>query len=427
MVEEGSALHGSSETIPAAPGSGSGMRRVVSGGPAAGGYRLPRTVPAQAVVIRRWALCLLGSDAGPSPALHAAALGCAPAAWDLFLRVERCSIALQRHLDAGGGWAGLPEPVARLIRGHAAHELMRSLSAKAQLKQIGRVAAERGWMVLVLKGGAAVADGEFIHLGDLDILVEAERIGEVEAAFAELGYAPQGDATSYHLAPQVQANAIEIEVHRALADGSDLSTFRAAALPVAGEPGLWRLGGADHLRLLLRHSTGNHPERAGRIRELLLLGHALRTASAAEIAEVEAGLAVEPRGETMRAVLVLARALYNQNVTDDPFESLALRVYVLFHHLLWLGEGRYGLQLLARTALLVALGYGSWRVVWDKISSSPMRTVSRHAVLGWLDRRARPLAGLGRRLLALLSFGAVLTGTVVVDAVARLTAPRRST
>jgi len=386
----------------------------------------PRTIPAQALLVRRWALQLLGTTTGPSAALRAAAFRCDPAAWDLFLRIERCAIALQRRLEAGDGWGELPGAVQSLIRSYAGDELMRALSAKAQLRQLSRIAAREGWMVLVLKGGAAVATGEFIHLGDLDILVEDERIGEVEAALAGLGYVAQGDATSYHLAPQVQANAIEIEVHRALPDGSGLADFRAAARPIEGEPGLWRQGGADHIRLLLRHATGSHPERAGRLRELLLLGHALRTATPDEIAEVEAGLAAEPRGETMRAIIGLARALNDRSYAADPFEPLALRVYILFYRFLRLGDGRFGLQLLVRAAQLLANGFGAWRAVYAKIASSPMRTVSRHTVLDWLDRRARPLAALGRRLLASLSFGAVLACAVVVDATARLTAPRRT-
>lgn len=423
-VEEGAGRGAGHAAGSAAPEPGNGA--ALSSEERTGGRepRRPGTIPAQALYLRRWALQLLGAEAGPSPALRELAARSEPAAWDLFLRVERCALALQRRLDATGGWTDLPKAASKLIRGYAAGELMRALSAKAQLRTVGRLAAERGWTVMVLKGGVAVAAGDFLHLGDLDILVEADRIGEVEAALAGLGFEAQGDATSYHLAPQVIANAIEIEVHRSLQDGSGLDEFSAAALPLEGEPTLWRQGGADHLLFLIHHSTNHHAERAGRIRELLLIGHALRTASPAEIAEVEAGLAAEARGETMRAVLDVARALNGRSYTSDPFEPLVLRVYILFNHFLGLSESRFGLQILARAAQLVASGFGAWRAVYAKIRASPMRTISQHAALAWLDRRARPLAELGRRLLGWLSFGAVLAIALAVDVAARLTSPR---
>lgn len=385
------------------------------------------TVPAQALLLRGWALHLLGTAAGPSPALWAAATRCEPAGWDLFLKIEHCAVALQRRLDADGGWHLLPKPASKLIRSYAVGELFRALSARAQLRTVARLAEQHGWTVMVLKGGVAVAAGELLHLGDLDILVEADRIEEVEAALGRLGFEAQGDATSYHLAPQVMPNALEIEVHRSLSDGTSVDDYRAAAVPLEGEQALWQLGGADHLRFLLRHSTGSHAERTGRLRELLLLGHALRTAHPAEITEVEVGLAAEPRGNTMRAVLDLARALNEQDYTSDPFEPLVLRVYILFHRFLWLSEGRFGLQLLARMTQLVSSGSGAWRAVFAKIRASPMRTISQHPLLSGLDRRARPLADLARHLLGLLSFGAVVACAIVVDITARLTPRHRVT
>lgn len=407
-----------------------GLKGEGIGGPAADAtsstsLRRPGTIPAQALILRRWALQLLGTEPGPSLPLREAAAAVSPEAWDLFLRVERCALALQRLLDATGGWDDLPKSARKMIRGHAAGDLMRALSAKAQLRVFGRLAVERGWGVMVLKGGVSVASGEFLHLGDLDLLVEEAKLGEVESAFVELGYEAQGDATSYHLAPRAVEHAIEIEVHRSIDDGSGFESFRDAALPIEGEPGILRMGGADHLRLLLRHSSGNHPERAGRIRELLLLGHALRTASPGEIAEVEAGLAGEPNGERMRAILDLARAFEAREFESDPFGAMVFRAYILFHHFLWLGKGRFGILVLASATRFVGSGRGGWREVYTRLLESPMRTFSRYTALDRLDRIARPVADLGRRLVGLLTFGAVSAITLSVDVVARATRPRR--
>src|SRR5688500_4794971 len=133
------------------------------------------TACAEALALRRWALHVLWGAPVPPEVVRAVA-GCSPAGWELFLGVERCALPLGRALSPGQ----TPPAAAELLQAHTLAELQRVLGARAQLRTFAAAAAERGWRVVVLKGGAALAGGSPpLDLVDVDLLVPRETAGEV--------------------------------------------------------------------------------------------------------------------------------------------------------------------------------------------------------------------------------------------------------
>lgn len=381
---------------------------------------------AQAICLRDWALHLLGTVDGPPDWLWEAAQLCHARSWELFLRLERCALALQTRLDSGGGWTRLPEAAAAVIRSRATDELQRVLSARAQIRTVARLAAKHGWKVLVLKGGVAAAAGELIDLGDVDILVEPERIAEVAAALDQLGFERHGldHASPHHLAARAQPNGLHIEVHHSLKGGPGLDAFLSAAVPLSGEPALSRQGTVDHLRYLLHHATYQHPERTGRIRDLLLVGHALRSASPTEVALVEAEfLESEQVGrdiDSVRAMLRLARALEERAFQgSDPHRGVALRSYILFGRRWWFTSSRGGMQILVYAARIAVRGRRHWLDEYHHLRAHRMNTISANRFFVRLERRAPLLAGAARQLLRLLTFTAAMTYALITEIEAR--------
>src|SRR3989441_8698555 len=93
--------------------------------------------------------------------------------WDVFLRTERCALALKARIAAAE--REVPEPVETA----ATRELQRILSARGQLLRIGQLAAAHGIPAIVLKGGvAALLSPAPADVQDVDVLVrplQAER------------------------------------------------------------------------------------------------------------------------------------------------------------------------------------------------------------------------------------------------------------
>lgn len=390
------------------------------------GARRPRSgqIPLQALLIRDWALHLLGTESGPPDTLWQGAAGCDPAAWAFFLHMESCALALQSSLDADGadGWSRLPAGTAAIVRECATRELRHVLSAKAQLRTLGRLAAARGWTIMVLKGSVAVADGELLHLGDIDALVARDQVDELAAALGELGFEKRGrdGNAAHHLAARIIPNAIRIEVHRKLKDGLGLEAFRARALPLTGEPSLWRQGPADHLRYLLTHSTLQHPERTGKIRELLLLRHALRNTPADVISEVERDLAQHEAAAVILGVLRAARELNDRSYNGrDPFTGTVLGVYILFHRCDWLTRSRVGMQVLSNAGRLVGRGQRHWWPLYRQVHAAPMGHGSAYRSIDWLQRNAPRLAGPIQQILRSMAFGVATAFALAIIGEAR--------
>ena len=376
--------------------------------------RPPRGVATEALVLREWALRLLGDQAGPPDALWEAVARCEPLSWAVFLRLECCSLVLQTRLDALGAWPRLSTGAASILRRNAMSELRRILSARAQIKTIARLAAEHGWTVIVLKGGAAVAEGELLDLNDVDILVAPDHAASVAAALDALGFKPEGvDADErHHLAERSMSNALMVEVHRAIKVGGGLADFLPAAVPLRSEPPLLAMGPADNVRYLLRHATEQHPERIGRLRDLLLIAHALRACSPEQIESMERELA-ERADVTAAAMLRMALRLAGRapeasaqetreparTEPADPFARIVLRRFVLFHR-----TGRYTTRgPVGQRILTLAMDLAAhWPREWWGRHRAYRRilkgSVSLHGPLAWIERRALPIGTAARYL-----------------------------
>jgi hypothetical protein len=187
--------------------------------------------------------------------------------WDLLLRQAKAA-----DLDASLFWLaeenGLLERVPAEARRHldwARTVAERHLRAvRFEVAQIGQALAGTGVPLILLKGAAYVMAG-FPHgsgrlFSDIDILVPKEHIGEVEGALMLAGWGSTHhdpyDQRYYrewmHELPPMQHMRRQsvIDVHHAIlpetaAVRPDPAKLRAAARPVAGQPGLQVLAPAD--------------------------------------------------------------------------------------------------------------------------------------------------------------------------------------
>ncbi|HEX2204214.1 MAG TPA: nucleotidyltransferase family protein, partial [Longimicrobium sp.] len=253
------------------------------------------SVSREALALRAWALRVLAGDArAPAP-------GAGEGAWRLFLETEGCAAPLWARLSAAGAAEGLAEGARALLAARATDETRRFLSARAHLRTLGKVAAERGTEIVALKGGAHAAEGgEPLDLADLDLLLPEDEAGAFAEAIGARGYAPvrddpdRDDDDWHHLAQRVAPGGIQVEIHYRLRSFADAAPLRARALPVAGLPATRRLAPADHAWHLLLHAVVESPFRRGRLRDLLLAGRELARMGADDAAEVERRVAAHP-------------------------------------------------------------------------------------------------------------------------------------
>jgi len=257
---------------------------------------------------------------------------CTARTWDVFLRTERCALALKSRL------AGTRHE----IEGAATRELQRILSARGQLLRIGQLARAHDIPAIVLKGGvAALTSATPVDLQDVDVLVrplQAERFAELLDTEGFRGTGPAGTA---HLAQRIVPNAVQIEVHFALNDVEVTEGMWNRARALDGVAGLSRLGAADHVWHLLVHSVLTHPHRRGALRDVLLTAEALVDCQPAELHEVEGRIAIHPLSDMLEAHLAMARELRDGVAIQDRFKREAAANYVLRGPLGWLGFSRF--------------------------------------------------------------------------------------
>ena len=233
---------------------------------------------------------------------------CSADTWKLFLRTERCALALKSRLTAAG--CAVPDRARAEIERAATPELQRILSARGQLLRIGRLAAAHGIAGVVLKGGvAALASAAPVDLHDVDVLVRPLQAEQLAGLLDEEGFHATGPAGTAHLAQRIAPNTVQIEVHFALNDIELSDAMWNRARPLDGAAGLSRLGAPDHVWHLLVHSVVSHPYRRGSLRDVLLIADALRDCSPTELEEVERRSASHRLARTLHAQLEMAREL----------------------------------------------------------------------------------------------------------------------
>jgi hypothetical protein len=189
------------------------------------------------------------------------------AGWDLLLR-QADAANLDAYLLVLLEDAGLLDAVPAAPRAHfewtrvgaAGH----ARAARYEVRQIGRALAGLGLPLILLKGAAyAMADldaGRGRLFSDIDILVPKPRLPEVEAALMMHGWITTHhdpyDQRYYrqwmHELPPMQhaRRGNSIDVHHAILPETapvrpDPDKLRAAARPIAAEPGLATLAPAD--------------------------------------------------------------------------------------------------------------------------------------------------------------------------------------
>jgi hypothetical protein len=330
---------------------------------------------AEALRLRAWALDVLCSPAPAGPPPPAG-----PAAWDVFLRTERCALALSAGQRAIAGEAG------GVLRSRTYVELQRVLSARGEMANLAGLARAHGWTVAVLKGGAAVAAGENLDLIDVDVLAPGSEAHAVSEALGELGYGALAGRGSHRVGIRAARTSIHIEIHTSvpgLDDGASAhSPRRLDASPVAG---LRQLPPPDHLWHVLHHSAEQHPDRRGRLRELLVLAHAIRRCTPEQLAEGERRVAAHPRAALLGTHLAMARAVAaRQGTPRDAFRLTAAGNYLVDR---WVRGWRAPawLRAWAERATVAAVarreGYPS------EIGNAALGLPSRHGALRWLQAR----------------------------------------
>jgi hypothetical protein len=264
----------------------------------------------EALALRNWALSALATKR-TAPALPPPA---GEPAWRIFLQSERCAAVLKSRLTQ-------PHPVLDLF---AAREARRVLLARAELGTIASVARAEGLRVVVLKGGVPVADGvDVLDLDDVDVLAEPAHVKTLAAALEGRGYRVHGFRSAHSLRSRVGPGGFPVEIHLSLSYAGEPPApglwERIRPLP----DGLWVLGPADHAWYVLTHAAVLHPERRGRLRELLQVADALQRCGDAERAEIGRLTQRSPLAGLLQATLALAEAFLGGPLAPDPFPPVA--------------------------------------------------------------------------------------------------------
>ena len=186
--------------------------------------------------------------------------GFSVAEWDLLLRqatVANLTAALYYLAEQAGVLEQLPAPARVHLEWAHVHGERHRQAVRFEVREIGRALAELGQPLILMKGAAytmaelAPAPGRLFS--DIDIMVPKQRLPEVEAALMMHGWVSHHtdayDQRYYrewmHELPPMQHARRQslIDVHHAILPETararpDPDKLRAAALPLAGEPGL---------------------------------------------------------------------------------------------------------------------------------------------------------------------------------------------
>jgi hypothetical protein len=305
----------------------------------------PHRLAVDALRLHGWAMrTLIAGDARvPPPQVSADA-------WRFFAQMEWCSQPLRAHLGDAGVWDRCDAIARRELTAAADNELRRIASARDEIARVAALAGDAGWKIVVLKGGATVAAGEDIHLADVDFGASAGDGAALVDALRASGLRGTTCPRETHFAAREPGGAV-VEVHTRVAALAGEDAGWSGTVPLAGAAGLWRLPPAEHLWHLLHHAVVKHPDRAGRLRDLLVARHALRECTPAEVERVRARAEAAPERDGLLAVLELARAA----TPCARIEVGVRRRYFLLARWRWLGTVRP-----ARAALQGTLSTATW-------------------------------------------------------------------
>jgi putative nucleotidyltransferase-like protein len=333
---------------------------------------MPRASVRDALQLRAWALQVLSGRADRTSFPEGS-----DATWDVFLRAERCALALKTRLVAAGS------PVPHQVESAATRELQRILSARGQLQRIGQLVTAHDMEAVVLKGGvAALMSSAPVDLSDVDVLLRAPQAEQLAALLDAEGFRSTGPAGTAHLAQRLAPHTVQVEVHFALNEFEPDEGMWRRIRPVNGVAGLWRLGAADHLWQLLVHTVVIHAYRRGAMRDLSLIAQALGDCNPAELAAVEDRVRAHPLSQRLHDQLAMARELRDGLPVQDRFRREAAANYLLRGPLGWLGFSRFWTTAFLG-ALFAQLGSATerrfeWSMAWQRPTfTSPWRLAVR--------------------------------------------------
>src|SRR2546422_6868375 len=157
---------------------------------------------------------------------------CSAGTWDVFLRTERCALALKARIAAAERAA--PDHVETA----ATRELQRILSARGQLLRIGQLAAAHGIPAIVLKGGvAALLSPAPVDVQDVDVLVRPLQAERLAGLLDEEGFRGTGPAGTAPFAQRISPHALPIEGPFALHHNQLNDGMLSHAPPAGGAAG----------------------------------------------------------------------------------------------------------------------------------------------------------------------------------------------
>jgi len=374
----------------------------------------------QALWLRALALQL---SSGPCDSqVWASASRCSSGTWQLFLRAERCAIPLEQSLQAHGRLASLAAEVRAIIRQHVVDEQTRVLSARSQLQHLGRIAAAEGWRPAVLKGGLCAVQGDApVDLTDVDILLPPGPAEDMAHALDTRGYRAIF-STAQHLGARILPGGLAVEVHLSLeSDGTPPPAEVWAGLaPIAGYAGLYRLSPADHLWHVLRHAVVDHPNRRGRIRDLLVIADAVTACGPEELAHVQALADRHDYAPPLREVLAVALSIAGGTIPHDPFRSLALGHYSLRRVIGGLPVSAALARDLAEWTFALLLGQRECRALWRHQVWQETLDPSPYRFIAWMERRVPRLGRAWRIAVRTAYRTALVTCAVPIACVVRV-------
>lgn len=374
------------------------------------GVRLARLVDG-ALDVRALVLDLVGPGTVRDGEQWQRAAVAPPAAWDLFLRAERCGARAAEALDRTGRIGELSQEVRALLGQRRRFETVRALRGRAQLAELGSVAVERGWRVLVLKGGVPLMreSPRVLDLADLDVVVSEAHVPDVEA-WLDARSVGMGRYTSpRHGSARHVDRGLPVEVHHTTELSGLAMPDAAWDHAVSLAPGLVALDPVEHAWFVLQHLTTTHYSRRGRIRDVLLLADALDACPAERWPELERRASADRFAGPVQAGLAMAAAVVRGERGADRFRSVAITRYCLHEALRRAGRVRTALEAHQIVEWVVAFQAGreERRVLWER-ALVPSSGPSTYRFIGAVERRSRR-AGLLWRRASRLAHRAVLS------------------
>lgn len=367
-------------------------------------------MPTSAEALRmRAAVCTLLGGPDPRAADAWRNVGvCSPVALDLLLRLERCALAVRGRLAELGLTQTTAPALLAVINSQATKELQRTLSGRAQLQRIARLAQEHGWKAIVLKGGVTIASGGQVHVQDIDVLMPP-KVGTALAALLNTRGEMSPLHALHHLSPLYSDDAVTIEVHHLLPHLTETQELMERAVPLDGMDGLWQLAPVDHVWHMLVHTTIQHPERRGSLRDAVMIAQAISGLTSEEWTTAIQRIEAHAEAAALRPMFVFAREMAAKLLVTDPYARAALRKYTFCHRY----DGR-STNLRERALRLLCTDRSFVHAVREDMSLTN-EIPATFAPVNWLNRRI-PWLGVGFRRALRLGRLTLATGLVVQNA-----------